>query len=82
LAIGPTRDVVGLIGAGGPPRTGARTLYSAFRVRTGGEVESEVATPRRARQAQRARDTDHRRGRGLGLLAFGGALAWSTAHDR
>ena len=27
---------------------GARTLYSAFRVRLGGEVDAEVATPRRA----------------------------------
>ena len=27
---------------------GARTLYSAFRVRTGGEVPAEVASPRRA----------------------------------
>ena len=27
---------------------GARTLYSAFRVRHGGEVHAEVATPRQA----------------------------------
>jgi putative LysE/RhtB family amino acid efflux pump len=27
---------------------GARTLYSAFRVRNGGEIDAEVATPRRA----------------------------------
>ncbi len=145
LAIGPTRVVIGLIGAGVLLCLGARTLYSAFRVRTGGELESEVATPRRAFLTSMAGTASNpatilswaaifaaasaagaarsaggaallvagvtvgsfacyvvltaavtgARGRlseratriidvvaGLGLLAFGGALAWSTAHDR
>jgi putative LysE/RhtB family amino acid efflux pump len=48
LAVGPLRVVLGLIGAAVLIVLGVRTLYSAFRVRHGGEVRSEVATPRRA----------------------------------
>ena len=48
LAIGPLRLVLGLLGAGVLIALGARTLYSAFRVRHGLEVPSEVAGPRRA----------------------------------
>lgn len=44
----PVRLALGLIGAGVLVALGARTLYSAFRVRLGGELETEVATPRRA----------------------------------
>ncbi len=145
LAIGPTRVVIGLIGTGVLLWLGARTLYSAFRVRTGGELESEVATPRRAFLTSMAGTASNpatvlswaaifaaataagaarsaggaallvagvalgsftwyvvlstgivgARGAigeratriidvvaGLGLLAFGGALAWSTAQER
>jgi len=145
LAIGPARVVIGLIGAGVLLWLGARTLYSAFRVRTGGELESEVATPRRAfltslagtasnpatvlswaaifaaataagaaRSAGGAallvagvalgslswwvvlttgivgarRAVGERAMRiadivaGLGLIGFGGALAWATVHER
>ena len=48
LAIDPVRLTLGLIGAAVLVALGARTLYSAFRVRHGGEVHAEVATPRRA----------------------------------
>jgi putative LysE/RhtB family amino acid efflux pump len=48
LAFEPVRVVLGLAGAAVLLVIGARTLWSAFRVRHGGEVEAEVATPRRA----------------------------------
>ncbi len=48
LTIGPLRLVLGLAGAAVLVGLGARTLYSAFRVRMGGEVRAEVATPSRA----------------------------------
>jgi putative LysE/RhtB family amino acid efflux pump len=38
----------GVIGAGFLAYLGARTLWSAFRIRLGGEVAEEVSTPRRA----------------------------------
>src|SRR3954454_10119046 len=48
LAIDAVHVTLGLIGAAVLVALGARTLYSAFRVRHGGEVRAEVATPRRA----------------------------------
>ena len=48
LAIEPVRTTLGLVGAAVLLALGARTLYSAFRVRSGGEAPSEVATPKRA----------------------------------
>ena len=48
LTIGPLRLVLGLAGAAVLVVLGARTLISAFRVRHGLEVPSEVAGPRRA----------------------------------
>ena len=48
LAIHPLRVVLGLVGAAVLIVFGARTLWSAFRVRLGGEAAAEVATPRRA----------------------------------
>ena len=48
LTIDSVRTVFGLVGAAVLLALGARTLWSAFRVRLGGEAESEVATPRRA----------------------------------
>jgi len=48
LAFEPVRVALGLAGAGVLLALGARTLYSAFRVRLGGELDAEVATPRRA----------------------------------
>src|SRR5688572_60496 len=48
LTIGPLRLVLGLLGAAVLVALGARTLYSAFRVRQGLEVPAEVAGPRRA----------------------------------
>jgi putative LysE/RhtB family amino acid efflux pump len=48
LTIGPARIVLGLVGAGVLIVLGARTLYSAFRVRHGGEVRAEIAAPRQA----------------------------------
>jgi putative LysE/RhtB family amino acid efflux pump len=48
LTIGPLRLVLGLAGAAVLVVLGARTLISAFRVRHGLEVPSEVADPRRA----------------------------------
>jgi putative LysE/RhtB family amino acid efflux pump len=48
LAIEPVRLALGLVGAVVLVALGARTLYSAFRVRLGGEVMEEVATPRQA----------------------------------
>lgn len=44
----PVRHVLGLIGAAVLLVLGARTLWSAFRVRLGGELAAEVASPRRA----------------------------------
>jgi putative LysE/RhtB family amino acid efflux pump len=48
LAIEPLRLAFGLIGAAVLALLGARTLWSAFRVRMGGESGEEVATPRAA----------------------------------
>src|SRR2546423_2675229 len=48
LAIDAVHVTLGLVGAAVLLALGARTLYSAFRVRHGGEVRAEVATPRRA----------------------------------
>ena len=48
LAFEPVRVALGLVGAAVLIGLGARTLYSAFRVRLGGELDAEVATPRRA----------------------------------
>ena len=48
LAIDPVRLVLGLVGAGVLLWLGAHTLHSAFRVRVGGEVPAEIATPARA----------------------------------
>ena len=48
LSIHPVRLALGLIGAVVLVWLGARTLYSALRVRVGGESPFEVSTPRRA----------------------------------
>lgn len=48
LQIGPLRLALGLVGAAVLAVLGARTLWSAFRVRMGGESDEEVASPRRA----------------------------------
>jgi putative LysE/RhtB family amino acid efflux pump len=48
LMIGPLEIVLGLVGAAVLIGIGARTLWSAFRVRSGGESADEVASPRRA----------------------------------
>jgi putative LysE/RhtB family amino acid efflux pump len=48
LAIHPLRLVLGLLGAAVLVVLGAKTLWSALRVRLGGEVPAEVASPRRA----------------------------------
>lgn len=48
LEIEPLRVAFGLIGAGVLVFLGVRTLASAFRVRLGGEVDDEVASPRKA----------------------------------
>jgi putative LysE/RhtB family amino acid efflux pump len=48
LAIDPLRLAFGILGAVVLAVIGVRTLWSAFRVRTGGESLEEVASPRRA----------------------------------
>jgi putative LysE/RhtB family amino acid efflux pump len=48
LAIEPLRLAFGLVGAVVLAVLGARTLWSAFRVRMGGESREELATPRAA----------------------------------
>jgi putative LysE/RhtB family amino acid efflux pump len=48
LTIDSVRTVLGLVGAVVLVALGARTLWSAFRVRLGGEADSEVSSPRRA----------------------------------
>jgi putative LysE/RhtB family amino acid efflux pump len=48
LSIDSVRTVFGLVGAVVLVALGARTLWSAFRVRLGAETEAEVASPRRA----------------------------------
>ena len=48
LTIGPLRAVLGLAGAAVLIVLGARTLHSAFRVRHGLELATEVTAPRRA----------------------------------
>jgi putative LysE/RhtB family amino acid efflux pump len=48
LAIEPLRLAFGLLGAAVLAVLGARTLWSAFRVRMGGESSQELATPRAA----------------------------------
>src|SRR3954462_302400 len=48
LAIDPLRLAFGVLGAVVLAVIGVRTLWSAFRVRTGGESLDEVSTPRRA----------------------------------
>ncbi|TML65893.1 MAG: hypothetical protein E6G22_01225 [Actinobacteria bacterium] len=48
LEIDPLRVTLGVTGAVVLALVGLRTLWSAFRIRLGGEVEEEVASPRRA----------------------------------
>jgi putative LysE/RhtB family amino acid efflux pump len=48
LSIEPLRLAFGLIGAVVLTVIGVRTLWSAFRVRAGGESDEEVSSPRRA----------------------------------
>ena len=48
LAIEPLRLAFGLLGATVLAVLGARTLWSAFRIRNGGESRAELATPRAA----------------------------------
>ena len=48
LAIEPLRLAFGLLGAAVLSVLGARTLWSAFRIRMGGESREELATPRAA----------------------------------
>jgi putative LysE/RhtB family amino acid efflux pump len=48
LSIDSVRMAFGIVGATVLLGLGARTIWSAFRVRLGGEAVSEVATPRRA----------------------------------
>jgi putative LysE/RhtB family amino acid efflux pump len=48
LEIDALRLTLGLVGAAVLALLGARTLWSAFRVRLGGEADEEVATPARA----------------------------------
>jgi putative LysE/RhtB family amino acid efflux pump len=48
LTVGPLRVVLGLVGAAVLCVLGVRTLWSAFRVRHGGELDIEVSGPRRA----------------------------------
>jgi putative LysE/RhtB family amino acid efflux pump len=48
LTIGGVQLAFGLLGAGVLVALGCRTLWTAFRVRTGGELDGEVASPRRA----------------------------------
>jgi putative LysE/RhtB family amino acid efflux pump len=48
LTIGPLRVMLGLVGAAVIAVLGVRTLWSAFRVRSGGELDVEVAGPGRA----------------------------------
>ena len=48
LARSGVRPALGLLGAAVIAALGLRTLWSAFRVRAGGEIEAEVRTPRRA----------------------------------
>ncbi len=48
LAIEPLRLAFGLLGAAVLAVVGARTLWSAFRIRMGGESREELATPRAA----------------------------------
>jgi putative LysE/RhtB family amino acid efflux pump len=48
LEIDALRIALGLVGAAFLAYLGARTLWSAFRVRLGGEADEEVSSPRRA----------------------------------
>jgi putative LysE/RhtB family amino acid efflux pump len=48
LAFEPIHLAAGLVGAGVLIFLGVRTLWSAFRIRLGGEARDELATPRRA----------------------------------
>ena len=48
LEVDPLRVAFGLIGAAVLALIGLRTLWSAFRIRLGGEAEEEVGSPRRA----------------------------------
>src|SRR5882724_5589724 len=48
LLIEPVHLALGVLGATVLVGLGARTIYSAFRVRQGGEIEAEVRSPRHA----------------------------------
>ncbi len=48
LSIDSVRTMLGVAGAAVLIALGVRTLWSAFRVRLGGESDSEIASPRRA----------------------------------
>jgi putative LysE/RhtB family amino acid efflux pump len=48
VSIGPVRIVLGVVGGAVLVILGVRTLYSAFRVRNGGETDVELSSRRRA----------------------------------
>ena len=68
LEIDPLRVTLGVTGAVVLALVGLRTLWSAFGIRLGGEVEEEVASPRRALNAASA----------LAIVGFAGVLGWRT----
>jgi len=68
VEIDPLRVTLGVTGAVVLARVGLRTLWSAFGIRLGGEVEEEVASPRRALNAASA----------LAIVGFAGVLGWRT----
>ena len=68
LEIDTLRVTLGVTGAVVLARVGLRTLWSAFGIRLGGEVEEEVASPRRALNAASA----------LAIVGFAGVLGWRT----
>src|ERR1044072_7021489 len=59
LSIDSVRTIFGLVGAVVLVVLGARTLWSAFRVRLGGETDAEVASPRRAFATSLAATASH-----------------------
>jgi len=74
LSIDSVRTIFGLVGAAVLVALGVRTLWSAFRVRLGGEIDAEVASPRRASKTLDA-------AAGSAIVAFGGLLAWRTLRE-
>ena len=76
------RPILGILGAAVIAVLGFRTLWSAFRVRTGGEMEAEVRSPRRAFLTSLAATASNPTTIGSWAAIFAAASAAGVARSR